>query len=79
MRTTLSQQKFLDSEVAANIRKSLERMLNDVTFNTASTYSSTMEERLSFIDTHMKYLSEHPKLDPEHYLSNLRLKTRVRS
>lgn len=79
MSTTISQQKFLDSEEATAIRKTLERMVDDPCFNTEATYTATLGEGWSFVDKHMKYLSEHPKLNAQHYLSNLRLMTRIKS
>jgi hypothetical protein len=76
MRTTISQQKFLDSAEAADIRKILEQMMEDEKFNTDSTYAAGSDENMSFVDKHMKYLSEHPKLNPQYYLRNIRLMTR---
>lgn len=76
MRTTISQQKFLDSEEAILIRKTLESMMLDEKFNTDSTYAAGSDENMSFVDKHMKYLSEHPKLNPQHYVANIRLMTR---
>lgn len=31
---------------------------------------------ISFVDSHLAYLKLHPKTEPEHYLSNLRLMLR---
>ncbi|MDL2362792.1 MAG: hypothetical protein QFB86_00210 [Patescibacteria group bacterium] len=76
IRTTISQQKFLDSSEAIEIRKTLENMMLDDAFNTDSTYAAGSDENMSFVDKHMKYLSEHPKLNPQHYVSNIRLMTR---
>lgn len=78
MRTTLSQQKFLDSEAAVQIREQLIKMMEDPKFNTTSTYAATREELLSFVEKHMTYLSDHPKLNPEDYMRNLRLMTRLK-
>lgn len=78
MRTTISQQKFLDSAEAIEIKNALERMVADPCFNTEPTYTTGADPSWSFVDKHMTYLSEHPKLDPRHYLSNLRLMTRLK-
>lgn len=78
MRTTLSQQKFLDSEAAVVIREQLERMVEDQAFNTTSTYAATREDNMPFVEKHMTYLSDHPKLNPQHYVANLRLMTRLK-
>lgn len=78
MRTTLSQQKFLDSEEAASVRLSLQSMVADPCFNTELPYTANPDNKQSFVDKHMTYLSQHPKLNPQHYLSNLRLMTRIK-
>lgn len=78
MRTTLSQQKFLDSQAAIKARHELQRMMNDASYNTASTYAANLDHNLPFVEKHMKYLSDHPKLNPDHYLANLRLMTKIK-
>ncbi len=78
MRVTLSQQKFLDSEAATLIHEQLVQMMNDKTFNTSSTYAATRENNLPFDEKHMNYLSDHPKLNPDHCVANLRLMTRIK-
>jgi len=77
-RITTKQQTFLDSEVAAVARKELKRMEADPLFNTRSLFTPMQNQALSFVDRHMKYLSEHPKLNPSQYLTNLRLMTRLK-
>lgn len=66
---TMRQQQFMDSTEAAQARSRLERMVADPAFNT---------EAITFVAKHMQYMCEHPKTSIDHYLSNLRLKTRVR-
>lgn len=78
MRTTLSQQKFLDSDAAHEIRAELIRMEADSAYNTQPMYSASMVDAKSFVAKHMDYLCERPKLDPHQYLSNLRLMTRIK-
>lgn len=77
MVSPLGVQKFLDSELADTIRAELQRMVDDPQFNTENSYSPSSVERLEFIDKHMGYLSRHLSLNPNHYLSNLRLMTRI--
>ena len=79
MAKSLSAQRFLDSEEAINIRTTLEEMMTDPAFNTRSMYSPAAGGEVLFVDKHMEYLSQHTTLNVEHYLSNLRLMTRVRS
>jgi hypothetical protein len=73
---SLGSQKFLASDAAKLVREELEHMMGDAAFNTTSTYSPSSEDSVLFVDKHMKYLSQHPNLNPQHYLSNLRLMTR---
>jgi hypothetical protein len=77
MRTTLGQQKFFNSEEAVRVRESLQSMVDDPCFNTQLPYTANPESTRSFVDKHMTYLSLHPKVNPQHYLSNLRLMTRI--
>ena len=77
MANSLGSQKFLASDEAQLIRLDLEKMMTDPAFNTTSTYSPTSIDSVLFVDKHMKYLSQHPNLNPQQYLSNLRLMTRI--
>lgn len=83
MHATASKRRFYDSEEAAAIKAILTAMERDISYNTESSYSANEvdhpEHNISFIDKHMHYLSEHPKVNPQQYLSNLRLMTRRRS
>ena len=77
MNSPMSAQKFLKSEEASLARKELRKMMADTRFNTQSTYSPSSSERLLFVDRHMKYLSVHVNLNPNHYIANLKLMTRI--
>ncbi len=79
MAQSLSAKKFLTSEEGDLIRQELQAMMESPLFNTASTYSPASTERLEFVDKHMDYLSKHPSVNCNHYLSNLRLMTRMKS
>jgi hypothetical protein len=79
MAKSLSAQRFLDSEEAKEIRITLNEMMKDPEFNTKSMYSSSAGGDVLFVDKHMEYLSQHTTLNVDHYLSNLRLMTRVRT
>ena len=71
-------QNFLLSEQAVEIKKELQAMLGNPMYNTRAAYTPTLEDGFPFVDKHMKYLSEHPKLNPKDYLANLKLMTKVR-
>lgn len=73
---------FLDSQDAAEIEQTLLGMVKDARYNTVASYStnSTLypDNLIPFVEKHMNYLSTHPSTDPQHYLANLRLMTKVR-
>ncbi len=78
MSNTLSAQKFLKSAEAKAIRNVLRTMMQSRECNTTATYSPSSDGPLSFEDKHMHYLSQHTSMNPQHYLSNLRLITKIR-
>jgi hypothetical protein len=80
MAVTPSQYKrdFLASEDAVVVREQLEAMVTSTAYHTASFYTPSQEEEMSFVEKHLAYLSDHPKLNVNEYLSNLRLKTKHR-
>lgn len=67
---------------AADAANKLRAMLTDATLNTSPSYSANTglypDHQIPFVNKHMAYLRDHPKLDVEHYLSNLRLMLRKR-
>lgn len=74
---TLRQKAFFKSEAAMMARIELKLMVNNPNYNTRETFSAKHSQSMPFVERHMKYLSEHPNLDPRHYLSNLKLITRI--
>jgi hypothetical protein len=80
IRINSRQQAFFDSEVASIAKSELKLMDKDPQYNTQGTFSARYTGHvMPFVERHMKYLSEHPKLDAQHYLSNLKLMTRIKS
>lgn len=79
MAQSLSVKLFFTSQKGLLARQDLEDMMNSKEFNTASTYSPSSTERIQFVDKHLDYLSKHPQVNPNHYLSNLKLMTRIRN
>lgn len=61
-------QVFLSAD---EILSQLELMEKDATIDTGSPRT--------FREKHMDYLKGHPKVNPEHYLSNLRTVLRIRA
>lgn len=82
MPTSKKRTNFLESEAGDAIRKKLKAMEADEQYNTPVSYSASApnlpDNKISFTRKHMQYLSKHRDLDPEHYIANLRLKTRTR-
>lgn len=73
---------FWESPAGIQVKDSLKEMAEDERYNTDSSYSANTDAHpdnlISFVDKHMNYLSTHPSTNPEHYLANLRLMTRLR-
>lgn len=70
--------KMTEEEISVVLKK-LEA---DPAFVTTPAYRANTSlfpnNSISFVDAHLTYLKLHPKLDPNHYLANLRLMTRKR-
>ncbi len=73
---------FPDSDEGIVTKQKLSSMVSDTTYTTESGYNANVllypDNDISFVDKHMRYLSEHQNVNPQQYLSNLRLMTRVR-
>jgi hypothetical protein len=73
---------FFQSEEGAAVKAALVFMQTDELYNTESTYSANTavypDNKMTFVDRHMNYLSQHQSVDINQYLSNLRLMTRAR-
>ncbi len=79
VRFTTRQQAFFKSETATLARTELKLMADDPRYNTRGTFSARhTSNTMPFVERHMKYLSEHPKLDARHYLSNLKFMTKLK-
>lgn len=70
---------YLVSEDAVEAKAQLEAMVLNPMYNTRSFYTPQQEADFSFVEKHLAYLSEHPKLSTQTYLANLRLMTKARS
>jgi hypothetical protein len=73
---------FFASEEGQAFIQSLKDMTADARYITNPGYSPNGElypsHVIPFVEKHIEYLRTHPTTDPQHYLSNLRLITRVR-
>lgn len=72
----------MDSEKITEVTQALRLMESDSSYKTDAGYSSNEElypdNNIPFVEKHMHYLREHRNVNPEQYLSNLRLMTRIR-
>lgn len=65
-----------------DVMTALQVMEDDPGMVTESAYKANIEQwpdhRISFSDSHILYLKNHPALNPEHYLANLKLMIKKR-
>jgi hypothetical protein len=73
---------FQESEMGVEVEKLLRDMVLNAAYHTAASYSANSttypNNLIPFVDKHMNYLQAHPKTDPQHYMANLRLSTRLK-
>lgn len=67
---------FSESEEGKLLRQTLVEMTQNKQYNTRTTYSTNDVNGLSFVDKHMRYMSQYPNLDCAQYVSNLKLITK---
>lgn len=72
MRSSLSRQEFLRSEIGDFMRGELKAMIDNPEYNTS--YRCIDDD--DFITKHMDYMSQYPNLEPGQYILNLKLKLR---
>jgi hypothetical protein len=82
MATNRKQTDFIASDEGQRIRQELSDMLTNQGYTTESTYNTNSDlypdNKIPFVEKHMHYIATHPSVDPNHYLANLRLITKVR-
>jgi hypothetical protein len=65
------------------VREALRGMETNPTLVTQSSFRANTEKwpdnKISFVENHIAYLRLHPKTNPSHYLSNLRLMLRKKA
>lgn len=73
---------FYSSKEGIEAEKQLRSMANDDKYKTEPTYSTDTshypDNLIPFVDKHMNYLLNHPATNTQHYIANLRLRTRLR-
>lgn len=73
---------FSDTIQGLEIEEELRNLDQNKLYNTEATYSANSSlypnNIIPFVDKHMAYLTSHPSVDPDLYMANLRLMTRIR-
>jgi hypothetical protein len=70
---------FFTTDEGVEIEAELRKMAADQSYKTESSYSvNSTDNQITFVDRHKNYLMQHQNLDPRHYLSNLKLMTKIR-
>ncbi|MCA9332420.1 hypothetical protein KDA00_00945 [Candidatus Saccharibacteria bacterium] len=73
---------FFDTEEGNDFIKALKTMVKDNSYYTEPTFSANSElypdQLIPFVDKHVQYISNHSLVNPQHYLANLRIITKVR-
>jgi len=73
---------LFETEEGVEIKEALQKMVADASYNTRPSYSANVaiypDRLMPFVNKHMDYLRNHPATDPWHYVSNLRLITRLK-
>ena len=82
MSTYKKKPNFFETDEGREFIVMLRQMAADSTYNTNSSYSANSDlypdHLISFVNKHIDYVRNHPAIDPQHYLANLRLMTRLR-
>jgi hypothetical protein len=69
---------FFESDEGKTLRKELVMMTESKQYKTLSMYSTIDIDGQSFVDKHMRYMSQFPAMNRDQYVSNLKLMTKIR-
>ena len=79
----MAKNKYADYIQEDEIVAALKAMVSDPEMITRPSFKANSmlwpDNKMPFVDAHLMYLKNHPALNPEHYLSNLRLMIRKKS
>jgi hypothetical protein len=67
---------FTESEAGKLAHDELTKMTKSKQYSTRTMYSTSDTNGMSFVDKHMKYMSQFPSLNYVQYVSNLKLMTK---
>ena len=68
----------MKTEKARLLREELLAMVKSPEYNTRPIYSTVESEGSQFVEKHMNYMSDFRNMDHWQYVSNLKLKTKIR-
>ena len=81
MASAKSRKDFPNTEEGKEVKTQLQQMVESNTYNTCSSYSANTslypDNLIPFVDKHMEYLINHPMIEANQYLSNIKLMTRT--
>lgn len=72
-----AKQAFLKSDKGIELRKLLLAMTVDPVYNTRLQGLIDYPDEERFIEKHMNYMGNYPRMDHYQYVSNLKLKTKI--
>lgn len=72
-----TKQAFFKSEKARELREILIAMTKDPMYNTRLQGLLDYPDNERFIEKHMHYMGNYPRMDHYQYVSNLKLKTKI--
>lgn len=82
MATTKRRNDFVNTDEGIAVKQQLLAIAENETYNTGSSYSTDADlypdNQIPFVDKHMNYLINHPQLDAQKYLANVKLMSRIR-
>lgn len=73
-------QDFFDTPEGKEIEATLKYISSSEDYVTSSSYNPNgelyMNNSMTFLEKHMAYIRNHPKVNPEQYVSNLKISSR---
>ena len=82
MPTLKKKSDFFETAEGIQVENDLRAMDADTAFSTKASYSANAavypDNLIPFVDKHMNYLKQHQNVNPVHYISNLRLMTKIK-
>lgn len=80
---TITRKFLATEEQVSRVKDTLQALVEDSGYNTEPSYIANGEaypdHLIPFVEKHMAYLMSHPKVNPEQYISNLRMMTKIRT